>query len=910
MFRKRNPLALAIGVLLSAGTTGIAFAQTTETAVASPESTSQEAKTMETVTVTGSHIKRAQISGVGPVTVIDRESIERSGAISVENLLQRLPASAGFAGNQTNAYWADNGYGTTQVNLRGLGINRTLVLLNGRRVVYGGTGANSAVDLNIIPVALIERIEVLKDGASAIYGADAVAGVVNIITREKFDGFEAAVRYGKTFRGDGEERAADLTWGASGDSGSFMAALNYAESGTVNMADRAPCGLGEEDGRLVCVGSSATIGGRAVLANGQRINFNQDPNGDGDSYETYSPAKHNFNSNPYLNAVNPIKRISASAFGNLSLSDDVELFTELMYTKRKSDQLATPGAIGQYRPINIAADHPTNPTGQDLLLQRRRLLEAGPRKFYQDTDTFRVVLGLEGRIGVGWDWSAAFNWGRNTGTDRTTNVANLDRVDQTLNTALCGNAPGAAIPCADYLGYGDITQDVLDYIMFTTRDKGGNEQKSFTANLSGQLFELPAGWVGLATGVEVRKERGWRDPDPLTVLGIANTNQQDPISGEYTAKEVFAEIAVPLLQGKALAESLNLNAAVRYSDYDLFGADTNYKIGIDWQIVPALKLRANYATAFRIPNVPELFGGVSEGNLTTTDPCSGWSDTSPSSVIYQNCQASGVPVGYEQLGNTVLTTVGGNDELQPEDARTVTVGLVWTPGFVEDLTVTLDYFNIRIEDAIQRVDGSTKLAACYNSPGLSHPFCNGQFTRNPLTGEIDFLLSQPQNLATENVSGVDLGVLYQFAIDGWNAALSWDVSYLDRYDVRPYQGADEIRYAGKITGGRGSYTRWRSFASLTLAHGPWSGSYSAQYIGRAEDINALPGDIGDHAPSVTYHNLQAKYAFNASFDVAVGVDNLFDKKAPFIQSWTDANTDTMTYDLLGRRWNLKATYRW
>jgi len=452
MFHNRSILAIAIGSLLYAGATGTSIAQSATT-----ETESDEIRSMDAVTVTGSHIKRAQISGVGPVTVIDAEAIERSGAISVETLLQRLPASAGFAGNQTNAYWADNGYGTTQVNLRGLGINRTLVLLNGRRVVNGGTGANSSVDLNVIPVALIERVEVLKDGASAIYGADAVAGVVNIITKKGIDGAEASVRYGQTFEGDGEETAFDLSFGVTGERGSLMGAINYTDSGEVNMASRAPCGLGESNGKLVCVGSSSTIGGRAVLADGRRINFNQDPNGDGDFYETYSPAKHNFNSNPYLNAVNPIQRLSFSVFGNLSLNDSTTLFTELMYTNRQSDQLATPGAIGLYRPIRISASHPTNPTGQDLLLQRRRLLEAGPRHFYQDVDTFRTVIGMEGQLGTSWDWSMALNWGRNTGIDGSTNVANLDRVDQTLDTTVCSNAPGAAIPCADYLGYGDVT---------------------------------------------------------------------------------------------------------------------------------------------------------------------------------------------------------------------------------------------------------------------------------------------------------------------------------------------------------------------------------------------------------------------------------------------------------------------
>jgi len=902
---KRNPLAAAVGVLLCAGFASAAHAQQSQ---AEPDA--GQPATMDAVRVTGSHIKRAQLSGVGPVTVVDAETIARSGATSVETLLQRLPASAGFAGNQGNAYWTGNGYGTTQVNLRGLGINRTLVLLNGRRIVNGGTGANSAVDLNIIPVALIERIEVLKDGASAIYGADAVAGVVNIITKQAFDGAQLGVRYGETFQGDGGDQAFDLAWGTRSDRGSLMAAVSYAESKAVNMADRAPCGLGEVDGRLECVGSSATIGGRARLADGSMVNFNQDPNGDGDFYEPYS-AKHNYNSNPMLNAVNPIRRVSLSAFGDLALSEDLRLFTELMFTNRRSSQLATPGSLGQYRAMNIAAGHPTNPTGQDLVLQRRRLEEAGAREFYQDTDTFRAVLGLEGRFGTGWEWNAAINWGRNTGIDGSTNVANLDRVDQTLNTAVCSNAPGAAIPCADYLGYGDLTREVLDYILFRTRDTGGNEQRSFTANLSGQLFEMPAGWVGFAAGVEARRDRGWRDPDQLTQMGIANSNAQQRIDGEYEAREAFVEFAVPLLQDVAFADSLVFNAAVRYSDYDLFGSDTNYKAGLDWQVVSSFKLRATYSTAFRIPNVPELFGGVSEGNLTTSDPCSGWSALPSSSVVYQNCQAYGVPAGYTQLGNTILTTTGGNIDLQPEDAKTLTLGAVWTPGFAPGLTLTLDYYDIEIDNAIQSVAGSTKLALCYNTPNLAHPFCgSSNFTRNPVTGEIDFLSAQPVNAASERMSGIDLGVLYEFGIGDWDVTANWDVSYLDRYDFAPYPGAAVIEYAGKITGGRGSYAHWRSLATLALARGPWSGAYSLQYIGKADDINASPGDIGDHAPSVTYHSAQVKYAFNDAFDVSFGVDNLFDKQAPFIQSYTDANTDTMTYELLGRRWYARIGYRW
>ncbi|OWQ83865.1 TonB-dependent receptor [Roseateles aquatilis] len=879
---------------------------------AAPADTTTPAPTaaLEKVQITGSRIsmKQTQIAGVGPVTVIDAEAIQRSGAISAETLLQRLPASAGTAGNQSSAYWTGNGYGTTQVNLRGLGINRTLVLLNGRRVVNGGTGANSSVDLNMIPVALIERVEVLKDGASAIYGADAVAGVVNIITKTGMKGGEASIRYGETTRGDGDETALDLSWGLQAASGWVLSAINYSESGAINMASRAPCGLAEVAGKLQCTGSSATIGGRALLADGQRINFNQTP-GSGPAYEPYSAAKHNYNSNPTLNAVNPIKRLGLSTFGALNLTEDTQLFTELLFSHRESQQLASPGSLGVYRTMNFAADHPTNPTGQSLVLQRRRLEEAGPRHFKQESNIFRVVAGVKGSIGSNWDWSANVNWGRNTGVDITTNVANLDRVALTVDRSKCSTAVGAAIPCGNYLGYGNLTKPVLDYILGDLRDTGGNEQKGVSANLSGELFSLPAGMVGFAAGAEVRKESGWRNPDSLTVLGIANTNAQDPIAGDYTAREVYAELSVPLLKKLPFVESLRFNTAARYSSYSLFGSKSTYKAGLDWQVVPGLKLRSNVSSAFRVPNIPELYGGVAEGNLTTTDPCSNWSALPATSVVAQNCKAAGVPAGYTQLGNTILTTVGGNPALKPEDAKTLTAGAVWQPS--KALTLTLDYFNIKITNAIQSVDGSTKLAVCYNSPGLTHLFCNpASFTRNKITGEVDFLSSQPVNAADERISGFDIGGIYEFRLAGFEATLNAEASRLTKYQVRPFPGANVIDYTGKITGGRGSYAQWRSLSSLTVARGAWSGAYTVQYIGGADDINAAPTAIGAKAPGLAYHSVQLKYAFSKQLDLALGIDNLFDKKAPFIQSYTDANTDTMTYDLQGRRWHVRAGYRW
>ena len=856
---------------------------------------SAEPDASNAILVTGSRIRRADIEGVGPTTVVGVEEMENTGIVNVETLLQRLPANAGFAGNQTSAYWTGNGYGTAQVNLRGLGIKRTLVLLNGRRLVAGGTGANSSPDLNMIPVNMLARTEVLKDGASAVYGADAMAGVVNMITRTDFEGIRVGGRYGITEQGDGADASIDVLAGWRSDSAGIMVAANYQNTDPVSMFSRAPCSLAETTpGSLSCVNSSSTIGGRAVLPNGQQINFNQVLGGDGDFYEPYDPAKHNYNSALTLNAVSPIERWSIGVFGDVELGDAAEAFGEFLYTKRKSNQIATPGTL---RNLAIPASFPSNPTGEDLVVIRRRLAEAGPRQFFQDSETWQATGGLRGDLANAWHWEAAVSWGKNTAIDGSTNVANLERVGNAIDPATCGSN---GIPCADFLGFGDLTPEVLDYILFTSRDRGGNELVSATLDLTGDLFTLPAGAVSFATGIAYREEKGWRDPDPLTVAGIANTNQQDPISGKSKAKEAYLELSVPVFSGAAFAEALTVNGALRVSDYDLFGTDWNYKLGADWEVFDGLRFRTTYGTGFRIPNVPELFGGVSEGNLTTTDPCSNYS-TSGNATLIANCQATGVPAGYVQLGNTILTTVGGNPDLQPESSTTWTIGAVVQPrNQIPGLSLTVDWFEIDIEDAIRAIPGSTKLAVCYASPNLSSEFCD-DFKRSTLTGEVTELSAQPINTGLEKMSGLDVGMLYNRSIGSFDVSLNLNVTWLNEYTVYPFEGGAPIQFDGFIGGGNGGYPEWRGYGTLTIENGPIGATWSTQWIGSATDFNASPGDIGYSTPDVFYHNLQVRFDVNDRTSFRLGVDNLFDRDAPYIQSFTDANTDTMTYDLMGRR---------
>ncbi len=869
-------------------------------AIAPAAAWAQEAA-VEEIVVTGSRIRRVDIEGVGPVTVLDEKQIANTGIVSVENLLQRLPASAGAAGNQTNAYWTGRGWGTAQVNLRGLGINRTLTLLNGRRLVNGGTGANSAPDLNTIPTAIIGRIEVLKDGASAIYGADAVAGVVNIITKTDLEGFAVAGRYGLTDEGDGGDLTLDMSYGLRGERGGLAFAVSYQTTDAVNMARRAPCPLSGATGTLVCLGSGSTAGGRVSLASGQTVNFTT-----GDAYAPYNAAIHGFNGNPYLNAVNPIDRVTTGLFGDYQLTDKVQLFGEFLYTHRETTQLSSPGTLAGFA---VAATNPTNPTGGAINIIQRRLVEAGPRNAFQETNTYQFTIGARGDLMGDWTYEAAVNYGRNTGVDGFTNIANKQNVANTLNTSICSFAAGAAIPCGDYLGAGDLTPDVLRYIMATTRDYGGNETVNANFDATGSVLQLPAGALQAAVGVAYRKDHGWRNPDNLIVLGIANSNQQSPIDGEIEAIEGYAELSAPLLKDLPLVEMLRLDGAVRYSDYERFGSDTNYKLGLDWTLGWGLRARATWGTAFRVPSVAELFGGLSQGLLTTTDPCSRYA-TNANAVVAANCRASGVPAAYIQPNNNILTTTGGNLGLTPESAETLTVGVVYEPTFAPGLALTVDYFDIKIDDAIRSITGSTKLSVCYNTPGLNHPFCSPQnFTRSTVTGEVNFLSSQQVNVGSETMKGVDAAARYSFDLAGRRAVFDAGVTYLDDYTIIPYPGGAPIIYRGHIGGGNGGYPKWRGLTSLTVDDVKWSATYSIQWIGRATDFNAAPTAIGYRTPNVFYHNAQVSYRLTDKAIVAVGGDNIWDKKAPFMPSYTDANTDTMTYDLLGRRGYVRVSYQ-
>ena len=820
------------------------------TTASAADENSDRAATLEEVVVTGSRVKGSELNSASPVTIVTAEAIFESGISNVEDVLQEMTASAGPAGNSTNAYWTSNGYGTAQTNLRGMGINRTLVLLNGRRIVNGGTGANSSVDLNMIPTGLIERIEVLKDGASAVYGADAVAGVVNIITKRDFSGAKLDVKYGATTKSDGENSEVNLMFGGNYDRGNVVVNLSYVDSGLVLQSDRNDCPLFEGDNGLECFGSSHTIGGRAHFNDGTEIQFNQVPGGDGDFYEPYNGAIHGFDWFPYLNAVSPMERINVSAFGTYEFSDSVSLFSEILYANRQGEQIVTPRRIAD---TPVTAAFPYNPTGQDLTLKRRRMVELGAPYFFQETDTLRVVLGLEGSIENGWRWDVAGNYGRNTGRDGWTFDIDNARVTQTLDETICSTAPGAAIPCGDYFGVAELTPEVIEYVKYRREGTGGNQQASFSANLYGDMMTLPAGEIGFAVGAEARSEKGWRDPDS-TVL---QNGGESAISGSSDVTEVYGEVSIPLLSDAALAKSLDLTVAGRWSDYSAFGSNTTYKLGAVWQVNDQITVRTVASTAFRVPTISEQEGSTNEENLITVDPCDG-----ATAATATNCLADGVPADFMQDGNTVLTGVGGNPDVEPEEADTFTFGVVLAPGFAEGFTATIDYFDIKIDNAINAVDGSDQLRLCYLDPAVYAEFCNS-FTRDPITRQVTFLSKRPVNAAKEEVSGIDVAFTYNTEIAGLDTLFTLRATRLLTHENQANPAAEVEVLKGKITADRGSFAEWRANASAKVFADQWNASWSMRMIGEADDENG-GGPIGSSVDNVFYHDVHFTYQVTES----------------------------------------------
>lgn len=877
-----------------------------------------EAK-VERIQVTGSRIKRADMETASPVTVIDSSAILASGATSIDGVLQSLTSAGGA---MTNPGINNGSGGNSSVNLRGLGANRTLVLVNGRRMIASGTGAASTVDLNTIPVSMVQRVEVLKDGASAVYGTDAVSGVVNVILKRDYEGLEMNVQTGLSGEGDADESSIDFTVGASNDKGNIVVGVQYTDRGEASQADRdfSNCPIDEtSDGSsLFCAGSSYAEGGHiwgnknhgivgsgaegayAIGDSGQYGHYvagddgkpkfeyfegqsAADLSGRGGEYHDFVSSgdnndRYNYSKDSYL--FTPMQRLNITAAGTYEVSDSTMFFSELMYTKRWSNQQMAPqpiwnseGWVYDSSWMNPELLNHGVSEGEELNYGRR-MVESGTRDFSQVVDTVRIVVGLEGEFDNGYTWDISYNKGRNDSVDTLANLHNIGSINDAVQK---GNF--------DPFTQSSWEGDSIAPFIYTEVNAGGSEMDILAASLAGELMEVPAGVIGFAAGIEHRLESAYFTPDSLTAQGLANDPRVDPTAGSFNVNEAFVELAIPVIDDVAFADHIELSTAIRYFDYSTFGNDTTWKLGLTWKIDDQLMLRSVASTAFRAPTVDELFGGAS-----------------PS---------------FEQVKHAATTqtqaevTVGGNPLLTPEEADILTVGAVFEPNFVDGLSFTVDYYDIEITNAIGSVDNNYIANLCLGADGNTinndSAVCKAANIALDGSGRITFN-NGLQNIGGQKTSGFDINATYTFDTEGLAWKVSLDTSILDNFEESDQDG-NIIEYTGFVTSGSGAYAELKSNLNVNVKADNWEATYEARYIDGMDSLSCDEDRSSCYAPSVgsvVYHDLSGSYFVSDSITISGGVNNLFDKQPPYYSGNNDSNTDPYTYDVLGRYFFVRA----
>jgi outer membrane receptor protein involved in Fe transport len=889
----------------------------------------------EVIFVTGSTIGRRSLTTPAPLTILDREMLSAAGKSTVGEILQQEITAQS---NGVNAQVDLGGDGTTRINLRGLGPARTLTLINGRRVVPGGRGANVGADIDAVPLAIVERVEVLKDGASAVYGSDAIGGVVNIITRSDYDGSEASLYSSETQRGDG------FNYDASFVTGYTSASKRSNVVFSVGLQDQRPIFAGERGFSTndmtydyvnhvpVLAGSTSTPNGRinakAIDTNGDGI---PDPvdlcgaqfctNNAGGGYRPFSTTGDMFNYQPYEYLYTPSSHYHLYSAGSHKFTPEISSFYEASYGSSHVAQQLAPESFVNTTPIS--KDSMYNPTGGTVLGYQRRLVEFGPRQTPADLSQFRVVAGFKGSVPETVDmfknfkWELSYNYGHGTGEVESHGNLVKSKLAAALGPSFmnaagvptCGTAAKPIAGCVpmNILGSsGSIDPAAAAFTTYTGVRSGFSEQQTVSAQAHGQLLTLPNnGDLSLAVGGDYRREAGGTTPDPLTATGDTTGNAAAPTSGKYNVYEGFGELSLVPVSGKELVDWLEFNLAARAFRYNTFGSGVTWKTGVLFRTFNGISLRGTYSTAFRAPSVIELYQGKQDGFPATADPC----DTKPRGttialdpMVAAECAREGVPA-TASFGTAQQRTVsGGNTSLKAETAKVITAGVVFEPPQIKGLALTADYWNIDIEDAIQALGATVILGSCYNH-GIQS-FCDQVHRNANLGGTIDFIDNPIQNVGGTATSGIDFALTYDHKLGSAGRFREFaEAQYLLKYNL------DNVT---QVLHGAGNYdlgarARFKAnFATMWSHPSGVAAGFNVRYVGSYKECDqnncnggALSRDVAKWYKGDVYASYSAKSTAGLT-TLSVGVNNVMNQNPPLVYIGFQADSDAATYDYMGR----------
>lgn len=927
-------MLLAAGLFVAPASTGI-YAQD----AGDPDSAQVE-YILEELTVTGSRIRGEAVGSASPVVILSRAEIRARGLASVGDVLQSLTVQS----NATNTQANYSGDGATRISLRGLGAQRTLVLVNGRRFVPGGLGADASVDLNALPSTVIERIEVLKDGASAVYGSDAVGGVVNVITRTDLDGVEFESYQGISGSGDGAAVDLAFTAGIRKERGNLLFSAGYHDQRPVWTYERSfsesdkNYNWGKNDGSFTTSGSSATPEGHIVDQSGEAGNAAWqaiDAAGDGAGdyhldpaagWRPFSYAGNSldgtgdlYNYQPENYVFTPQKRYTTFLSGTHRLSDRLRPFFEVVYTNRQSEQKLAPTPLFTIEEgITVSAGNRYNAFGRDFADVRRRFVEAGNRVFNQDISTFRIVLGLKSGL-AGFDSDFFFAFGRTSGT--TLNRGRFIRTNLMRALGPDEECTGSCVPLDILHGAGTITSEMLAYIQYTGVARGYTQQKILQWNLTGDLADLSHGPLSVAAGVSSRWESGAYTPDPITASGNTTGFRTEATEGSFAVRALYGETRLPVYHRNGVG--FHLNAAVRAFHYDTFGSGLTYETGASVELPRGLTLRATYSNAFRAPNIAEMFLGANDVFPRLSDPCStvdeGGNPRKLTGQQQRNCAAAGVPPGFRDSRVQLRAREGGSTDLDPEKAGMVTAGMSFRPDFAPDLQFNLNYFQNRIEDEIGSLPAGVILSNCYSQ---DNPTNRDQVVRAADTKLISHVVQTNTNVGETKIAGIDLEA-------GYNGNTPWGIlsarlesNLLIRYDqFLPAAGGTEVIKARGYYD-VGVFPRWRHAASLDLKWRRASAGLTWAYIGgfvecEENDCKGLyRSDVAERPAyrDVTSNSLLGLRGTYRLFTDAggtvltLGMNNVFNTPPAVIFNGLLGTSDYTAYDFMGRYLYLRLSH--
>lgn len=902
-------------------------------------------QTLQTVEVTGSHIRAAELATANPVVTVTAQQIQQTGELTIGQVIQNLPSVTGPVGSSH----IDNGgsRGQTELGLRGLGASRTLVLLNGQRIINN--------DLNVVPAAAVERVEVMTSGASSVYGSDAIGGVINVILKSNYQGAQFQASYGISDRGDGVRKGFSFVFGQTSDKGSIMAGVDYNKEDAISQLSRkfsrqtlSITGSTDTPIHVIPGGSSFTPGSVTFLPQNLQGQFGcnavtLNTGAEGQS-QPLTPSDFHcttrtdyFSYSAYRPLTQPQERADAFLSGTYHLTSNVDAFLTVLHNKTDSSFTLGPPVWASLTGTVISQYSYYNPFGVTFSPTsgnrfNSRLTTIGNRVTPIGRTQDDVMIGLRGVMTLldhDWQWEVGYDYGHLSSINQAKGLPILSKLNPGLGPSMLDPATGQVV-CVDTPG--DLTTTIPGCVPWDTFNLNNpaslqvvqapgttatgvsdtySQERIKYADISGGLVDLPAGTVQLALGASYRSEylnsivgSGiLSDENGLCPLSSQCTS---PVQGGYDVKEIYGELFVPLLKDLPGVYQASLDLGERYSKYSDFGSTSNWKIGLEYRPIEDLLLRGNVSRVFRAPTIGDIFAGIGFGGETLgSDPCDHITVANPACV--------GVPTNgtfvNDAVANHIQVSVLGSGSalasfpLGPENGKSYDFGVVWSPGFVPGLSVSTDLWRIYLDNEITGVSGKTVLTGCFNGIDKFCPLIErfGADTNSP--GQIREIRLPTVNLGRIDVKGVDFNVTYrlpQFSFGQFNVALH--ATYMTQYKEQTSPGLPGNQVydlVGNINtdlgGGIGILMpRVRALGTLNWQLGPWSARWQTRFVdhfdlGSNVVSRGYSAIRGFAVPYVLHYGSYVYNDFSVGYDIQpintrinFGVNNVFDKQPPFL----------------------------